>query len=301
MRNPFVLLALAFLIASASADYMAQFSRNSTTLQLQTNQLTLPGKYGGYNVTFGFASADTVYVSVSGKGESLPALELEIDRLVSEGFLVPGCTPVGISNVNESSAYCTDKKEWVPCSSVLFCEKITPHQPGASGAMETAQKTGAVITGAGAAATGSAQQQALDNRIQPAGAAEKQFRAEQPAGSPQQQGVTTEQIIQLLGALFIAIIVPYLLLQNKAPEISPQERQLLANETRAGILQELDSADKIPTDLSNKLGKSKATIVEHLETLLSAGFVEKLVTPGKKFVFYRLTRKGRIAILKKAA
>jgi DNA-binding MarR family transcriptional regulator len=133
-------------------------------------------------------------------------------------------------------------------------------------------------------------------------------RSAQPsgfAGSPpaplQPQGISAEQLVQLLGALFAVIVVSYLLLQQKGPEITPQDLQLLSNETRSGILHELEVADKIPTDLSNKLGKSKATVVEHLETLSSAGFVEKISTPGKKYVFYRLTRKGKVAILRKAA
>ena len=83
-------------------------------------------------------------------------------------------------------------------------------------------------------------------------------------------------------------------------EVNPQEEKLLDNETRAGIMAELSNADKIPTDLSAKLGKSKATVVEHLSTLASAGFVERVSTPGRKYVFYRLTQKGKRALLRRA-
>ena len=123
-----------------------------------------------------------------------------------------------------------------------------------------------------------------------------------PKPPVQPSGISTEQILQVLGVFLIVIAVSYLILQQRQlqVEIGPQEERLLENETRAGILEELSSADKIPTDLSLKLGKSKATIVEHLETLAEAGFVEKLAQPGKKFVYYRLTRKGKQAMLRRA-
>ncbi|OIO20810.1 hypothetical protein COV61_01280 [Candidatus Micrarchaeota archaeon CG11_big_fil_rev_8_21_14_0_20_47_5] len=74
----------------------------------------------------------------------------------------------------------------------------------------------------------------------------------------------------------------------------------LSNETRVGILSELSEVEKIPTDLSSKLDKSKATIAEHLERLVQAGLVEKIEKPGRKFVFYRITSKGRSALRQKA-
>ena len=104
-----------------------------------------------------------------------------------------------------------------------------------------------------------------------------------------------------MAGVFLAVIVAsYLILHQRQEQIDPQTERLLENETRSGILEELETADKIPTDLSLKLGKSKATIVEHLGALLEAGFVEKLATPGKKFVYYRLTRKGKQALLRRA-
>ena len=73
----------------------------------------------------------------------------------------------------------------------------------------------------------------------------------------------------------------------------------LSSETRIGIMSELQRGERTPTDLSTRLGKSKATVVEHLDRLMDAGFVEKREEEGKKFVFYSLTSRGK-AVLRKA-
>ena len=110
-----------------------------------------------------------------------------------------------------------------------------------------------------------------------------------------------EQVLQMLGAFLAIIVASYLILQSRhEPLIDAATERLLENPTRAGIMEELSSADKIPTDLSAKLGKSKASVVEHLATLTDAGLVERIATPGKKFVFYKLTQKGRQLLLRKA-
>jgi DNA-binding MarR family transcriptional regulator len=85
------------------------------------------------------------------------------------------------------------------------------------------------------------------------------------------------------------------------PQDSHEIERLLSNGTRAGIMDELSIADKIPTDLSMRLGKSKATVVEHLDALVCAGLVERIQTQGRKFVYYRLTQKGKQALLRRAA
>jgi|GEM_PF-965355 len=113
--------------------------------------------------------------------------------------------------------------------------------------------------------------------------------------------IGAEQVLQLVAAFLAVIIASYLILQQRnEPEITHEVERLLSNETRAGILEELSVADKIPTDLSNRLGKSKATIVEHLDTLVCAGIVERIETEGRKFVYYRLTQRGKQIRLKRA-
>ena len=75
---------------------------------------------------------------------------------------------------------------------------------------------------------------------------------------------------------------------------------MLSSPTRLNILNELSQNDKIPTDLSNRIGKSKATVIEHLERLRETGFVEKVQQQGKKFVYYRITSKGKTALIRSA-
>ena len=287
MKNSAAALSILLLLSLQAAAYVAQFSPQAAKLSI-TDGAQYSGHYGDYTLYVGRA-ASNIFVKVEGPEESAAALQLEISWLSANGILSTSCAPSGISYVNSSEAYCGIQLNWSNCSSVSLCEKlpeaeipapmVSPAQNTAGGAAQNAQSASAPSPSAFGA--------------------ERTLSSNQPAA--QSSGITPEQALQLLGALFVVIIASYLLLQQKPPEITPQDQQLLSNETRAGILQELDAADKIPTDLSNKLGKSKATIVEHLDTLLSAGFVERIATPGKKYVFYRLTRKGKFAILKKAA
>lgn len=138
-----------------------------------------------------------------------------------------------------------------------------------------------------------------------AGSASK-AASESQAAAPAQGGINGTQVLQLLAAFILVVIASYLILSSRPEavqmqQVDPQVERLLQNETRKGIMNELSVADKIPTDLSNRLGKSKAAIVEHLAELMEAGLVERLETPGKKFVYYRLTQKGRQILLRKAA
>jgi DNA-binding transcriptional ArsR family regulator len=69
--------------------------------------------------------------------------------------------------------------------------------------------------------------------------------------------------------------------------------KVLAVDTRMDILKILSEGSRTPSDLSKKLNKSDATIVEHLDVLCKAGLVKKVEQPGKKWVFYTLTEKGK--------
>ncbi|MEM7824999.1 MAG: winged helix-turn-helix domain-containing protein [Candidatus Aenigmatarchaeota archaeon] len=69
--------------------------------------------------------------------------------------------------------------------------------------------------------------------------------------------------------------------------------RVLAVETRMDIIKELSQGSRTPSDLSKKLNKSDATIVEHLDALVKAGLVSRTEQPGKKWVFYTLTDRGK--------
>lgn len=69
--------------------------------------------------------------------------------------------------------------------------------------------------------------------------------------------------------------------------------KVLSTETRMDILKILSEGKRNPSFVAKKLGKSDATIVEHMKVMEKAGLVKKLEAPGKKWVFYSLTERGR--------
>jgi len=69
--------------------------------------------------------------------------------------------------------------------------------------------------------------------------------------------------------------------------------KVLSADTRMDILKILSEGSRTPSDIGKKLEKSDATIVEHLNTMVKAGLVKKIEQPGKKWVFYTLTERGR--------
>lgn len=66
----------------------------------------------------------------------------------------------------------------------------------------------------------------------------------------------------------------------------------LASDVRVGILKVLDERRQTVTDLSNILGLSKPTLLEHLEKLQAAGLAKR-VDEGRKWIYYELSDKGR--------
>jgi len=66
----------------------------------------------------------------------------------------------------------------------------------------------------------------------------------------------------------------------------------LASEVRVEVLKRLDERRQTVTDLSNLLGLSKPTLLEHLEKLQAAGLVKR-VDEGRKWIYYELSDKGR--------
>jgi DNA-binding transcriptional ArsR family regulator len=102
--------------------------------------------------------------------------------------------------------------------------------------------------------------------------------------------------------ILLAAFLAFSIMMRRPEEEGVDEalvHRTLSSETRVGILNELQRGERTPTDLSSRLGKSKATVVEHLDRLISAQLVEKIENEGKKFVFYRLTPRGK-AVLRRA-
>lgn len=100
--------------------------------------------------------------------------------------------------------------------------------------------------------------------------------------------------------LFTVFITLSMLRKNPTPR-EPDDANIyraLSSDTRIDILNTLLEGERTPTDISSKLNKSKATIVEHLDKLREAELVEKIEVDGRKWVFYKLTPRGK-SIIKK--
>lgn len=67
----------------------------------------------------------------------------------------------------------------------------------------------------------------------------------------------------------------------------------LSSPTRIRILNQILDGETTPTALSQELGRSKSTISSHLDTLKSAGLVEKDQEEGRRRVIYQPTSKAR--------
>ena len=89
-------------------------------------------------------------------------------------------------------------------------------------------------------------------------------------------------------------------MEEKITLIDRDVLKVLAVDTRMDILKILGEGARTPSDISKKLKKSDATIVEHLEVLVKSGLVTKVVQPGKKWVFYTLTDRGQGIISSKS-
>jgi DNA-binding MarR family transcriptional regulator len=273
MRNSLALFATLLLMLSLNATYIAHFSSPPAFLSSNATNLTYAGGIGEYTVAV--EKMDTsIAVIVKGEEESYGALAYEVGTLISRGELSAPCKDTEMYSVKDAEVYCNSEGVWVSCYSDPFCQAVLA--PPA-----TTPKAAAIS--------------APD--METFGQSAARSEAAAPVAP---KGVTFEQLLPFLGAALAIVVLSYLTLQQRQVHLEPQEERLLENETRAGIVKELSVADRIPTDLSVKLGKSKATVSEHLDELVTAGFVERVATPGKKFVFYRLTRKGRQAILRRA-
>ncbi len=70
----------------------------------------------------------------------------------------------------------------------------------------------------------------------------------------------------------------------------------LSSATRIRILSLVLKGDYSPTEISNKVDKSKSTVSSHLESLQDAGLVEKDKEDGRRRVLYSSTRKAEAIV-----
>jgi len=263
--------------------------------------LSVPGKFGNYNLTSGCFNGG-FFVSVQGEGEegSQKQLSEELLLLENRGILATKCDLSKRDAAFEAGRrFCGDEGAWtycIPggCAPQLGIGTSVPTETTSQNPPETQASTSnppAQMPLSGGKAAADATGQPTVQNANP----EQQLAQEQPQ-------IKLEQILQLAGVFLAVVIASYLIIQQRPAQQDGHEvERLLSNGTRAGIMEELSVADKIPTDLSIRLGKSKATVVEHLDALVMAGLVERIETQGRKFVYYRLTQKGKQALLRRAA
>ncbi|MCK4456914.1 MAG: winged helix-turn-helix transcriptional regulator [Thermoplasmata archaeon] len=69
----------------------------------------------------------------------------------------------------------------------------------------------------------------------------------------------------------------------------------LSSETRVQLLKHLDENRLTLTNLAKKMELAKATVSSHLESLENAGLIKR-IDEGRKWIYYSLTRKGRVVL-----
>ena len=75
--------------------------------------------------------------------------------------------------------------------------------------------------------------------------------------------------------------------------ISKDLLKTLSADTRVQILKSLEKRPMTASELSRFLNKHVTTITEHLELLLKSRLVERIERPGRKWIYYKLTREGK--------
>jgi len=73
-------------------------------------------------------------------------------------------------------------------------------------------------------------------------------------------------------------------------KISKNLLKTLTVDTRANILKTLEKRPMTASELSRRLGKHVTTVSEHLDLLKSSDLVERVERPGRKWVYYKLTK-----------
>ncbi|MCS7106030.1 MAG: DUF5667 domain-containing protein, partial [Candidatus Aenigmarchaeota archaeon] len=76
-------------------------------------------------------------------------------------------------------------------------------------------------------------------------------------------------------------------------KISRELLKTITVDTRVDILKALEERPMTASELSRFLNKHVTTISEHLEILRSSNLVERIERPGRKWVYYKLTKEGK--------
>lgn len=76
-------------------------------------------------------------------------------------------------------------------------------------------------------------------------------------------------------------------------KISKNLLKSLTVDTRVDILKSLENRPMTASELSRSLGKHVTTVSEHLNLLKNSDLIERIERPGRKWIYYKLTRSGK--------
>jgi len=75
-------------------------------------------------------------------------------------------------------------------------------------------------------------------------------------------------------------------------KVSKKLLKTLTVETRTDILKSLEIRPMTASELSRKLDKHVTTVSEHLDVLKESNLIERVERPGRKWIYYKLTKPG---------
>jgi DNA-binding transcriptional ArsR family regulator len=84
--------------------------------------------------------------------------------------------------------------------------------------------------------------------------------------------------------------------ENDEFKVSKKLLKTLTADTRTEILKNLQLRPMTASELSRKLNKHVTTVSEHLDVLKNSDLIERVERPGRKWIYYRLTKPGETIV-----
>jgi len=81
-------------------------------------------------------------------------------------------------------------------------------------------------------------------------------------------------------------------MEEEELKVSKKLLKTLTVETRTDILKSLENRPMTASELSRKLNKHVTTVSEHLDVLKESNLIERIERPGRKWIYYKLTKPG---------
>jgi len=84
-----------------------------------------------------------------------------------------------------------------------------------------------------------------------------------------------------------------IIMEEERFEVSKKLLKALTVDTRTDILKLLEDRPMTASELSRKLNKHVTTVSEHLDVLNKSNLIERVERPGKKWIYYKLSKPGQ--------